>query len=324
MASQLKPAYSHVVLDNCNRVWEKIDHMPSLVRRIIQVQRSMVHEGLVPFVHAAPAAANIPFAFYQSVQRTRPFFQPLRSPIDPAIMSAQEMRKKIPSMEDKKQKTNFLSLSYPFPCNTTDLESAVDWGRCNHYGNEQWFMICNILDSFFDHYNKTFDQKIPNSFKERAMNLVAEHNRLGVGTFLVLGVPANRLSEWMYDSKPYNVPTSRLIEDVLANPESASDSNFATLMISRECLDPTSGLIAVQANHPSQVERFCKRRPFIGAMDQTSVSSFESEEEAKRIRLDGKIRVLMDDFQYWRKHGKERPYVDDFIRSCSDYPGYMI
>lgn len=321
MASQLKPAYSYPVLENCRRAWEKMEHTPSLVSRIVQVQRRMAFDGLAPFVHAAPASANVPFAFYRTVQRTNPFFQPLRSPIDPQIRSVQEMWKKVPSAEIKAPKPNLLSVSYPFPSNTSHLEFAADWGCCNHFGNEQWFLMCGILCSFFNQYKTTFKEEIPPSFEERARHLIIEYNRLKVGTFLVVGVPKNRLPEWMYDSKPYNIPTGRSIEEVFANPERAADGNFATLVISRESLDPDSGIVVVDANNPSQVRRFCVSEPWL---DLESPSSREADEEAERKRLNCKLRTLIDDFQYWRVHQTERAFVDDFVPRSSDFPGYMI
>jgi hypothetical protein len=102
------------------------------------------------------------------------------------------------------------------------------------------------------------------------------------------------------------------------NPEQTCEGNFATLVISQENLDPDSGLIVIEANDLSKVERFCKNPPSL------SPSIFEDKEMARCQAIGAKLRTLVEDFQYWRGSGEERSFLDDFEPSPFDSPGDMI
>lgn len=305
---------------------ENMRKSPTLVGRIVKMESAMAQKGLIPFVHAMPASVRVAFAFYRTVQQNGSF-QQLRSPFDVTLGSRDEMWKQVPKEEERSQKPNLLSASYALTCNTTPLESAASWGFQNHFGSEQFFSMMAILNSFFETAEKEWGRPVPLSFRERSRRLVMEYNRLKTGCFFVLGVPKHQLSKWVYDSKPYNVPTGRSIEAVVENPELAVDGNIATLVVSKETQNPASGLAMVEANDGSAVAKFSEGLSFRdpnGFAEYRGLfgppSPFETEEEVARETVDAKLRTLMADVQSWRKTRKEPVFEDDFQSAPWDFP----
>lgn len=271
---------------------KKMQRSRELIQQIIKVESAMVRKSLAPFVHAVPASAKVVMGFYDAVKGPKPFFKYLRNPF-----LADSRGQKIPSKDDFGKKPNCLSMSYALTCNILPLESAASWGFVNHFGNESYFPMIDEVAKL----------NIPESFKVQARSLIREANRLEIGNFLVIGVPKNRLSRWVYDSLPYNHPTGLTVEEVIQNPKVSDGGTLATLIVSKETLDPESGLVMVEASDPDEVNRFCKGMEFENWDFFEKAFEFEGSAEPDPT-IKTKVEQLISDFREWQRTGKEPVY----------------
>jgi len=304
---------------------------PQLVSQILRVESTMKQKGYVPFLHAMPASSKVLLEFYKtaSPRVPHPFWKFFRSPFDPHFMGLKELRKKIPSQDDRVQRPEFLSMSYALTSNTEGLESAASWGFVNHFGREQYFPMMNNLQSAMSDWEKRSGRKIPAPFFDRARMLIRQYNRLSVGNFYCFGIPPAKVADWMYDSKPYYVPTGRDILDIVRHPRlrDRNSGTIATLILAKEVMTPSSGWVAVCAND-SEADQFCKGRKLVppGKVSlyreilAASPTEFEERERAQRLVLDENLKALMSDLKEWVKTGKEIPSQDVSDHRACDMP----
>lgn len=286
---------------------KKMQGSKTLVQQIVKVESAMIKKGYVPFVHAMPASSKIVMGLYDELKGRKAFFKYFRNPFSNEIDSHEKMLQKVPNTGFQK-KPHLLSMSYALTCNNSPLESAASWGFANHYGNETYFSMVDEIAKL----------NIHDSFKQKARALIREANRQPIGIFYVIGVPKQSLSRWVYDSLPYNLPTGRSVEDVIKNPTVADGGTIASLVISKETLDPDSGLVVVEANDQSEVEEFCKGMEFQNwdLFDKTFCFN-ESSEPGSGLKP--KMGEFFSDFRSWQRSGKEPVYE---IEECvaGDFP----
>jgi hypothetical protein len=204
------------------------------------------------------------------------------------------------------------------------LESAASWGFKNHFGKEQYFPMVEHLNTFFAEWQKRSRKQVPTCFLDRGRNLISEYNRLAVGQFFVLGVPANKLTDWMYDAKPFYIPTGKDIRSVVEKPAiSADEGTIATLMLAKEVLNPTSGLVVISVD---KTDSFCKGLdlidpsyiPLYRSITCSASTAFEEREMKVRDQLQLKLKQFSSDFMEWSKTGHfsiessptEEPFYD--------------
>lgn len=331
------PSYNYMHLWNQHQV-DYISSMPPnmkksplLVSQILRAEAAMKQKGYVPFVHAMPASSKVLLAFYRAASPTASsFYKTLRSPFQPSS-SLSEVQASVPNQEDRVPRPQFLSTSYALTGNTVHLESAASWGFVNHYGNEQYFPMLAKMADFAASVEEKTGRKIPSSFERRAQTLIRGYNRLSVGNFYVLGVPPEKIALWMYDAKPYHIPTGRSIEAVVNEPRlnDQNEGSIATLMLAKEVLHPASGLIAVEANNASEIESFCRGIDWVHPRDLPVYhplmgpdTPFEEREKTARERLDQELDCLISDFNHWLKSSEyeEPERVFTLEPETGDYP----
>jgi hypothetical protein len=256
-----------------------------------------------------------------AIQGQKPFFSYLRSPY--------KIPKKVevPTREVQSQKADLLSTSYALTCNIKPLESAASWGFVNHFGNQQYVPMIQELSSFAQEVENATGRKIPEVFYRRGAQLIREYNRLDVGNFFVLGVPRDRLASWVYDSLPYNVPTGKKVETIVDTPDVSREGTLATVVLSKDVLDPESGLVIVEANDLAQVEAFCRGLSFTEPSEFEefrSIADFSKDEADSRANIDQKLDILSADFTRWLKAGEEpspNSVYEDF--DPGDFPALL-
>ena len=292
---------------------------PRLVSQILKTESAMKQRKFVPFVHAMPASSKVLLELYKTASPpNKPFVKRLRSPFEKP-KSLTELRTRIPQTQDRIQRPEFLSASYALTCNTTTLESAASWGFANHFGREQLVPMNSQLQAFVSNLEAQAGKKMPEELVQRARDLIRVYNRLKVGDFYVIGVPPSKLSSWMYDAKPYYVPTGRDIRKVAREPKTtAEEGTIATLLLADEVLRPDSGLIAVEANNALEVEQFAyglrfkppEELPEYRMILRENETSFEASENAQRASLGRELESLISDVKRWL-HGSPSLKWDD-------------
>lgn len=274
---------------------------PALVSQILRVESAMQRRGLVPFVHAMPASSKILLSLYQLHSPVGSPYPLIRPAYDPQRKSLASIA--VPQKTERMPRSDLLSVSYALTCNIVPLESAASWGFVNHFGKEQYFPMLNL---FYD-----LMRGAPSSLVSRGRSLIRQYNRLQVGDFYMLGVPLPNLSNWMYDAKPFYVPTGRDIRNVAANPQVTSkEGTIATLKLAKEVLEPASGLVVVPA---SAADAYCKGLDLVSPRDIPAYqdilgpeeSAFERSEQEKRAQLDAQLTEWIDDLSAWEKTGRE-------------------
>lgn len=292
---------------------------PQLVSQILKTESAMKQRKFVPFVHAMPASSKVLLELYKTASPPdKPFVKRLRSPFEKP-KSLSELKRRVPHTEDRVQRPEFLSTSYALTCNTTPLESAASWGFANHFGKEQNCSMRSQLEFFVSNLERQAGKKLPEELVGKAIDLIRVYNRLEVGDFYVLGVPPSKLSSWMYDAKPYYVPTGRDIRKVAKEPKTtAEEGTIATLFLADEVLKPDSGLIAVAANDPLEVEQFAyglrfkppEELPAYRTILREKETSFEASENNLRASLGRELESLISEVKRWL-HGSPSLKWDD-------------
>ncbi len=302
---------------------------PQLVAQILRVESAMKQKGFVPFMHAMPASSKVLLEFYKTIspKAQNPFWKCFRSPFDSCLKGLKELRKNIPTEEDRVPRPEFLSTSYALTSEVEPLESAASWGFVNHFGKVQYFPMLDKFQQTIAEWERRNGKKVPATFLDQGRALVRQYNRLSVGNFFCLGVPPEKVAEWMYDSKPYYVPTGCDIGSVVRHPQLFKGGRVANLLLAKEVLTPSSGLIGVCAND-AEAEQFCKgvklvsphQIPLYKEILAASPTEFEQREMAKRVDLDQKLKALMSDFQEWATSGKEFDSLVDSDFEGGDIP----
>ena len=305
----------------------------NLVERILSIESTIKVEGKhVPFVHAMPAGSKVMMELYKrAVPLNDPYQLHLRSPYSRAE-SREELWKKIPKRETHVARGDFLSMSPALTCNTIPYESAAWWGFHNHNGGEGFLRIEDHFYGFIDQIEKNQQRKVPKDLKTRCRQLMGKYSNLNVGQFYVLGVPKDKLTDWVYDSNPYSIPTGKEIVSVVARPTLGfyGKGTIATMPLSREVLTPNSGLIAVDATDPLIYREFCKSTELTPAREVEAYrpllvgkqTDAEAKEEMERNELDKELASVIRDFEEWLNYdttqspGYYRGLFESYFPEC--------
>lgn len=280
---------------------------PQLVERILRVESAMKVRGLVPFVHAMPAATMVHMQFADALYgNTNRFFKYLRPKTKEMAVTWEEAVQAIPREVQKCQKPHLLSVSYALSSGIRPLESTAAWGFINHNGKDQnldltWGLHALMKSVGFQSACHT----------RQAELLIRRFSRLRVGNFILLGVPQETVCRWMYDSVPYNVPTGHSVARVAARPASFADTLFqegchmATMLICDETLDPDAGLVVVLANDEDAVTDYVQGETF-KPMHEVDLyrelftereTEFERAEVCERNKLVSSLESLTSDMK---------------------------
>lgn len=305
---------------------------PKLVQRIVQTMAVSKMQGAVPFVHAAPASLRVLMKGLEVLYGKSNGFRYLRSPNGEwGSRSAEQACQDIetPSQE---QKSGLLSMSYALASSNRRLEGAAAWGFVNHYGNEQYFFVANLWEEFLKELGMRCDPRALAYFEAQGRNLIRKYNRLKVGDFYVIQVPAAKIDRYVYDSAPFNVPTGKSALDVASDPGAHIDTleqnrtHMATMLLCDETLSPESGIEIVCANNPDEVQMFCANAD-LGSVNESfpgyispQTTPFEEDEEQSRAVADAELEKLAEEFQQYLDTGElvTRPVEEELI--SSDFP----
>jgi hypothetical protein len=145
-------------------------------------------------------------------------------------------------------------------------------------------------------------------FTERGRKLIRMYTRLPVGDFLVIGVPQGMLSAWVYDSKPYNLPTGIDIAAMVERPRDfqltllKEGAHMATIIMCKETLDPETGVTIIEANDRKATRAYVDGIPlqplpalFQELMDPTD-PAIEEDYEETRSELNSELDKLSLEF----------------------------
>lgn len=313
-------------------------YSPKLINRILSVETAMRVQGLTSFVHAMPAGAKVltefSAAIYQNASNPwNRYFKYLRCP-DTALPWEKAV-KQISAGPEKSQKPHLLSVSYALLSGIRPLESAASWGFVNHFGNEQNLSLLSNLEALLQRE----DSRVRAYFRDKGWQLIRQYGRLQVGDFLVMGVPESKLSRFVYDSAPYNIPTGRDVRSVAREPHKHLDSlmkeetHMASLIVCKETLDPRSGLVMVIANDEEEVAAFCGNRHFKPMQEvalyqevlKTKDTGFEEQEREKRKQIDAQLKFLVQEFVAMRRDPQRQlvsswtPWTEEEESAASDF-----
>lgn len=297
---------------------------PKLVEEILRVQTAMKERGYIPFLHAMPASSKLVMKFaeilYQNTTIEKIYFKYLRTKNDIFTQNKETITSisVIQETEMKQQQSSRLSMSYALTSGIENLESAASWGFVNHFGKEQYFAVLNHFKSLGIEKVIGKHPSFP-EFMEKANALIRRYNRLEVGDFIVLGIPCEKVSKYVYDSKPFNIPTGKKALEVAENPEKHVDSLFknrthmATMLINNETLDPDSGIIMVDAR--DEGEQYCsgfsttpmKEIEIYKGLVSSVDTRFEKEQMEKRKKIDAELESFIQQFKEMVLDPKSEP-----------------
>jgi hypothetical protein len=306
---------------------------PQLVEQILRVTVAMKQKGFIPFVHAMPASAKVIMKFAEvmypmKAQESR-HFKYLRPPTCANKAKYEEVVKIIPQAEGVVQ-SQLLSMSYALTCGTKWLETAASWGFVNHFGREQYFPMMNRYSALIE---KNGNTKAHFVFRAMSGALIGKYNRLQVGDFQVIGVPPEKINRFVYDSKPYNIPTGKDVKVVAADPVQdvealmANGSHMATMMIFEETLDPASGLCIVNASDAEEAKSFCEGISFTPMKEVAAyadlvgveATEFEKTQLEQRREADDDLQKLVAQFKSAKDDPEKIKAFASVIEEASPY-----
>lgn len=293
---------------------------PKLVEQILRASTVATLRGHIPFLHAAPAAAKLLMKMYEADHSSikLPFFKFLRSPKSCEGQANLEKAKTwIPNAEFGGPYPGLLSQSYALTSGVRPLETAASWGFSNHGGRRQYFNLMDIYKRFLQETGIDRNTQAYDYFLAKGSELIRKYNRLKVGNFLVMGISKPDVARYVYDCKPYNVPTGKDAVDVAEHPERHTDTldseqtHMATTFLCKDTLTPNSGISIVDANDPDEVEAFCAGQTLTPMKDVEAFhdlvspipTAFESEQEEQMKKVDASMETLLAQFRSYRQTG---------------------
>ncbi len=290
---------------------------PSLVERTMKTMTAMGEKGYTPFLHAMPAASRVVRKFTAVILPVGDrHYKYLRSPSGYQESLTEVSSNTAPTGIAGGWRSDLLSMSYGLTSGVEPLESAASWGFQNHFGKEQNFSMSNLYRDTLDKSGLDPKSESYNHFWKRGRDLIRDYSRLGVGDFLVIGVPKKDVDKFAYDSSPFNIPTGEKASSVADNPERHKQSLFkqrthmATLRLCRETVSPESSIRMVDAHDEREVEMFCSGMKFkkMGEIQEfrglvsTSPTHFEKNQLERRKELDRNLETLAKDFETYRRN----------------------
>ena len=292
---------------------------PELVESILKTQVAFKEEGQTSFLHAMPAASKVVRKFRKVVYLENHFH--LRSPKDPLCQNSLEDAQSRLPREEKERRSDLLSMSYGLTSGVRPLESAASWGFINHFGEkEQAFPLLEQYRAVLDEGGLEPNSESYFYFFKKGWNLIRKYCRLKVGDFLVIGIPEGQADRFVYDAKPYNLPTGAKASEVAQDPERFEESlkqektHMAAMILCKETFDPRSGIRVVDAGDETEVSSVCKGRRFVPRKEipeyanlaSSAATAFETEQKKHRREADLELESLAEEFAVFRKDPKRR------------------
>jgi hypothetical protein len=178
--------------------------------------------------------------------------------------------------------------------------------------------MMDLYRSFLQDTGIAEDDAVRDYFLAKGGELIRKYNRLKVGDFLVMGLPKASVDRYVYDCKPFNVPTGKNALDVAEHPERHADSlmsektHMTTMLLCEETLHPDCGISIVDASNPAEAETFCAGHTLAPMKDveafQDLVSKeptdFEKEQEGQKKKVDAELDAFIKHFHSYRQTGK--------------------
>ncbi len=300
---------------------------PILVENVLRVMTVAKLKGECTFVSAFPASSKVLMKMYEGIypknSETNPWFKYLRSPKGlSSKMTLEEAKSSIPTRV-MDPKTFLLSQSYGLMSGIKSLESAHSWGFINHFGKEQYPEMAFNLRCFFEEIGLDRDVEPISHLRAKGDSLIRKYNRLKIGDLYVLTFPWEKVDRYVYDCKPFNIPTGKRASDIARDPTRHIDgllresTHMATMLLCEETLHPQSGLSAIAANDPAEVDAFCagysytpmKNIEVYRSLVSPVPTAFEAEQMAKRKEYDQQLMQLVQQMREYLDTGK----VDDSL-----------
>lgn len=284
---------------------------PRTVQQVVGTEVVMKMNGLVPFVHAMPAASKVLMKFYEaSKPHNQPYFLYLRSPFYTPD------RDQIPPPKEGCESSYHLSLGYSLTSGIQPLESPASWGFVNHFGPE-----CRnkMNDAFYSFLKEA--GLLPNSnafvyFQKKGYALIRKYCRFNVGEFVVFGISPEKVDRYVYDAKPYNLPTGEKASDVASHPKRYQNTLkergqlMASMVLCKETLLPNRNLVMVLASGSDFFRASVPMTPMNSVAEFDGVTnlmdtSFETKEHQERATLNAELEKLAEEFGQYRKDPKK-------------------
>jgi hypothetical protein len=323
-------------IDFAQHTEKNMRQSPEQVKRIMQTSATMQRQGRVPFLHARPAGDKVIMKFHEAARPTKPgaFIKYLRSPSGPFAQRTRERAwSQLPREETGAATPDILSLSYALASGIRPLESASSWGFVNHFKNQQYFPLVQQLRDCFESVGLT--EHALEYFGAQGRALIRQYNRLETGDFFVVGIPESIVDRYLYDAKPYNVPTGKKASEVAADPAAHLDTllsqgtHMAAMPVCAQIFDPDSGISVVNASDPREVVAFCGGDDLVIDPFSTLVSAqpteFEATQLTQRKKIDVALAALIEEFVAYLQTGHcepDLPPEDD--SHPDDFPAQLI
>lgn len=313
---------------------EEMSAFPKLITNAITTSAAMVAQNLTPFFHGEPPGWNAIRLFMNTLinsKNKKNYYKYFRMPSQIDDIERAELIQRIdqfiaengtyhksyktswgdpllsPLDVDPGLRPHLLSVSYGIAANLSKFDSTY------------WFTF---------HYRKdvkkienVFAKAVMRSLKMRGhslesiaeiikeMNLLFnEYAQLKVGTLAIIGVPNEKLSEYIYDSKSMGHPTGRNIQNIVDHPFAESTDRLmgnegglqARLLLYKETMTPNCGLQVILANDDDEVEKYVCGRGIKNPMEFSIFDKLlyrkhtliEEKDKQHRRMLDAKVITI--------------------------------
>jgi hypothetical protein len=326
-----------VINSKCNTM----SHFPELMGNYLKVAAVMRERNLIPFIHGEPPGLNGirlfmhnlikpkgKESYYKYFRRPTPAFDIDRAELvrlidqytkDNGLYFKPKLGMGTPTFswgapmlspldQDQNLRPHLMALSYAMTANMSNYDSCF-WFIFHHRKG------MNRIKSVFAE-TVTHSLKIRGQSKELISKYILEmdpifnaYAELKVGTLAVIGIPEDKVSQYVYDSKSMGHPTGTDIRKVIENPFAESTDRLmgndgglqARLMLYNETMSPSSGIQVIIANDDNEVGEFCRG---IDLIDPKKVgvfkkilckesTSIEMEDKQRRKELEEKIITIL-------------------------------
>lgn len=323
---------------------EKMSLFPKLMQNAINTSAAMVAQDCVPFFHGEPSGLNAIRIFRNTLVHSKQdnqYYKYFRSTSAAHIIERSELNERI---------KKYIADNGIYKSKTADgLKFSTIWGDPlltpldvnphlrPHLLSVSYAMTANVskYDSCYwftfhprnpvDKINDVFAIMATRSLRARGHSVESiaevihemrsifnEYAELKVGTLMVIGVPRDKLSLYVYDSKSMGHPTDKNIHNVVNKPFEESTSRImgkdgglqARLMLYKETMTPRSGIKVIIANDNNEVEEYCSgldienphRISTFDPLLYRKNTSTEEEDSQKRRALDARVAAIAKRF----------------------------
>jgi hypothetical protein len=275
---------------------EEMSAFPELMENTFKIAAVMKERNLIPFFHGEPPGWNAIRLFMDTLIKSKGSkenYKYFRRPSAAYNIDRTELIARIDQFiaengiymapkEDKKfsffwgapmlsaldqdsnLKPHLLSVSYAMTSNLSKFDSCF-WFLFNH-------RKCTKRINEIFAQNVTHSMRIRGFSKDRIFETIKEmepifnaYTELKIGTLAVIGIPQEKISEYVYDSKSMGHPTGMNVLEVIANPFNDIDRLMgndgglqARLMLYNKTMHPDSGIHVILANDSKEVEKYCQ------------------------------------------------------------------